>query len=81
MIVEIPWGGHPSQVQSFYDVDMAFVRDYVKMAKSDAGFREWLDEWIFRIGSWDAYLEKLGASRLEHLRSIPPYGYRPRKIG
>ena len=80
MVVEIPWGGHPSQVQSFYDVDIAFIRDYVKMAKSDSGFIEWVDEWIFTIGSQDEYLEKLGASRLENLRAIPPYGYRPRKM-
>ena len=79
-VVEIPWGGHPSQVQSFYDVDIAFIRDYVKMAKSDSGFHEWVDEWIFKIRSRDEYLDKLGASRLENLRAIPPYGYRPRKI-
>jgi glutaconate CoA-transferase subunit A len=80
MVVEIPWGGHPSQVQSFYDVDIAFIRDYVNMAKSDSGFHEWVDEWIFKIRSRDEYLDKLGASRLENLRAIPPYGYRPRKI-
>jgi len=79
MVVEVPWGGHPSQVQSFYDVDMAFIQEYARMAKSDLGFREWVDEWILNIRSRDEFLDKLGAGRLESLRSIPPYGYRPRK--
>jgi glutaconate CoA-transferase subunit A len=78
MVVEVPWGGHPSQVQSFYDVDVAFIRDYVHKAKSGSGFLEWVDGWIIKIGSRDEYLNKLGASRLESLRAIPPYGYRPR---
>jgi len=79
MVVEIPWGGHPSQVQGFYDVDMAFIRDYVKMAKSDSGFQQWVDEWVLNIESHDSYLDKLGAGNMERLRSIPPYGYRPRR--
>jgi glutaconate CoA-transferase subunit A len=78
LVVEMPWGGHPSQVQSFYDVDVAFIQDYVRMARSSSGFLEWVDEWIINMGSRDEYLDKLGASRLESLRTIPPYGYRPR---
>jgi len=78
MVVEAPWGGHPSQVQSFYDVDADFIGDYVRRARSEAGFCGWVDEWIMNVGSQDQYLDKLGASRLEGLRAIPPYGYRPR---
>lgn len=78
MVVEVPWGGHPSQVTGFYDIDIPFIRNYVSLARSDAGFEAWVKEWVFNIRSREEYLNKLGAIRLESLRSIPPYGYRPR---
>lgn len=78
MVVEVPWGGHPSQVHGCYDTDIAFIRDYVKAAKSDEGFDQWAEEWILSITSRDQYLNKLGASRLENLRATSPWGYRSR---
>lgn len=78
MVVEVPWGGHPSQVQDFYDIDMPFIKKYVAAAKSDDGFNRWMEEWVYGIGSWNQYLDKLGASRLQRLRAIPPFGYRTR---
>jgi glutaconate CoA-transferase subunit A len=78
MVVEIPWGGHPSQVQGFYDVDMPFITEYVKAAKTQAGLESWVHEWVFAMRTHDEYLDKIGAARLQYLRAIPPYGYRPR---
>ncbi|HUH64911.1 MAG TPA: CoA-transferase [Syntrophales bacterium] len=78
MVVEVPWGGHPSQVQGFYDCDMLFIHEYVKAAKTEDGFNEWIDEWVVKAESHDAYVESIGAARLQYLRAIPPYGYRPR---
>jgi glutaconate CoA-transferase subunit A len=78
MVVEVPWGGHPSQVQGFYDVDMPFIRKYVTAAKTAAGLEKWVHEWVFAINTHDEYLDRIGAARLQYLRSIPPYGYRPR---
>lgn len=80
MVVEIPWGGHPSQVQGFYDVDMPFIKEYVKAAKTGAGLESWVHEWVFSMNTHDEYLDRIGAARLQYLRAIPPYGYRPRNI-
>lgn len=80
MVVEVPWGGHPSQVMGFYDTDIAFIRDYVAAARADESFKEWADEWIWGVKSRDQYLDKLGASRLESLRATGPLGYRPRNV-
>jgi glutaconate CoA-transferase subunit A len=79
MVVEVPWGGHPSQVPGCYDLDVPFIRDYFAAARSEAGFASWVERWIDGVGSWDEYLDRLGASRLQELRAIPPYGYRPRR--
>jgi glutaconate CoA-transferase subunit A len=81
MVVEVPWGGHPGQVHNFYDMDIPFIMDYVGKAKTEAGFQEWADSWVYGPKSHDDYLNKLGASRLEKLRAIPPFGYRPRPKG
>jgi glutaconate CoA-transferase subunit A len=78
MVVEVPWGGHPSQVPGCYDTDIEFVRDYVAAAASDEGFEQWAKEWILGISSREQYLNKLGASRLESLRAKAPWGYRSR---
>ncbi len=78
MVVEIPWGGHPSQVQGFYDVDMPFISEYVKAAKTQAGLESWVHEWVLAMDTHDEDLDRIGAARLQYLRAIPPYGYRPR---
>jgi glutaconate CoA-transferase subunit A len=75
MVVEIPWGGHPSQVPGCYDTDISFIRNYAEAAKTSEGFDMWAEEWIFDVASRDQYLDKLGASRLTKLRSAAPWGY------
>ncbi|NPV91376.1 MAG: CoA-transferase [Firmicutes bacterium] len=79
MVVEVPWGGHPSQVPGCYDLDVPFIQEYVAAARSEEGFSRWVESWIDQVESRDDYLNKLGASRLQGLRAIPPYGYRPRR--
>ncbi len=78
MVVEMPWGGHPSQVQDFYEIDIPFIKDYVSSAKTAEGFANWIEKWVFDLDSREKYLDKLGAGRLQRLRTIPPYGYRQR---
>lgn len=81
LVVEVPWGGHPGQVYNYYDMDLAFLMEYVTRARTEEGFKQWADDWIFSVKDHWGYLDKLGASRLEKLRAVPPYGYRPRVRG
>ena len=81
MIVEVPWGGHPGQVYNFYDMDIPFLKEYAQGCVTEEGFNQWADKWIFDAKDHEGYLERLGATRLEKLRSIPPYGYKPRRQG
>jgi glutaconate CoA-transferase subunit A len=81
MVVEVPWGAHPGQVYNCYDMDIPFLQEYAKMCATQEGFDKWAAQWIFnQNGHWD-YLDKLGVSRLEKLRALPPYGYVPRNKG
>jgi glutaconate CoA-transferase subunit A len=78
MVVELPWGSHPGQLMNFYDMDIPFLRDYVGRSRTQEGYNEWMDSWVFGVKNHLGYLDKLGASRLEKIRAIPPFGYRPR---
>jgi len=81
MIVEVPWGAHPGQVYNYYDMDIPFLKEYATQCTTEEGFQKWADEWVFDTKNHEGYLAKLGAARLERLRAIPPYGYRPRRKG
>lgn len=81
MVVELPWGAHPGQVYNYYDMDIPFLQEYAQACTTQEGFDKWADIWIFGCKEHEAYLDKLGASRLEKLRALPPYGYVPRNKG
>lgn len=81
MVVELPWGAHPGQVYNCYDMDIPFLQEYAQACSTQEGFDKWAQTWIFENKGHEEYLDKLGASRLEKLRALPPYGYVPRKKG
>lgn len=81
MVVEVPWGAHPGQVYNCYDMDIPFLQEYSLSCTTQEGFDQWAAAWIFLENGHDGYLDKLGASRLEKLRAVPPYGYVPRSKG
>ncbi len=68
-IVQVPFGGHPYQVQGYYDVDRAFRKDYAARSVTLEGWQAWADEWVYGLGGHDAYLKKLGPERLAQLRA------------
>lgn len=80
-IVHQPWGGHPYQVQGYYDADLAFRLMYQEKCRTREGFLEFLDEWVLGFEDHDAYVEGLGRERLEKLKAKPRwsdpvnYGY------
>ncbi|MCR4400907.1 MAG: CoA transferase [Syntrophomonadaceae bacterium] len=77
-IVELPWAAHPTGSQRFYDVDADFIRSFYAASKSQDSFNKWADEWIFGVADHQAYLEKLGITRLEKLRANSVLGYSTR---
>src|SRR5579864_863982 len=81
-VVHEPWGAHPSTVQGYYNRDHACYHDYHMRTRTQAGFEEWLDEWVMSQPNRAAYVQKLGEERLrglgvkEHRYAAPvDYGY------
>lgn len=70
-----PFGCHPYAIYNPTDMDIpGYVEDarafsdIRKAIRDEALFRQWTKDWIFDVSDHNAYLEKLGADRLDMLR-------------
>jgi len=66
-VVQSPYGAHPSPVQGYYKRDDAFFRQYHEQTKTKADSDAWLDRWVYGLLDRQAYVNKLGACRVEDL--------------
>jgi len=66
-VVECPYGAHPSPVQGYYKRDDAFFRQYHEQTKGKADSDAWLERWVYSIPDRRAYMNQLGACRVEEL--------------
>jgi glutaconate CoA-transferase, subunit A len=66
-VVECPHGAHPSPVQGYYKRDDAFFRQYHEQTKTKADSDAWLERWIYRLTGRKAYVNQLGACRVDEL--------------
>lgn len=64
---EVPYGAHPTGCFNRYEIDGDFIRDYYMRTKTQEGFDEWAAEWIYGVPDFEAYLDKIGFSRLQNL--------------
>ena len=74
-VVHAPYGAHPSQCYGYYDYDKEFLSHYNVVSKEDADYKAFVKEWVYDIEDHDAYLNKLGATRLIGLNNVPGIGY------
>ena len=63
-----PFGAHPSYVQGVYARDNPFYLDWDPISRDPAATEAWLREWVHDLDGRAAYVEKLGAARVEALR-------------
>jgi len=73
-VVECRYGAHPSPVQGYYKRDDAFFRQYHEQTKTKADSDAWLDRWVYSTGDRRAYMNQLGACRVEDL-SVKQHAY------
>jgi glutaconate CoA-transferase subunit A len=66
-VVESPYGAHPSPVQGYYNRDNDFFREYHVQTKTKPDSDAWLDRWVLGVPDRSAYLDQLGADRVEAL--------------
>ncbi len=76
-VVPVPYGAHPTACRYFYDYDPQHLNLYKAAAKDDAQWAAYLDEWVYGVESWDAYLDKVGGAQLARIRANTVAGYAP----
>ncbi|RPI75058.1 MAG: CoA transferase subunit A [Desulfobacteraceae bacterium] len=74
-IVPAPHGAHPTACYGFYDYDPKHLNLYKKTAADDGLFAGYLQEWVYGVGSYSQYLEKVGADQLAKIKADPVLGY------
>lgn len=77
VVVELPYGAHPTALYGHYDNDPWWFREYLAASKNEEAFQDWLQQWVFGPGSHRGYLDRVGEKRLEVLRANPEKGYNP----
>ena len=66
-VVECRYGAHPSPVQGCYKRDDAFFRQYHEQTKTKADSDAWLERWVHGVADRRAYMNQLGACRVDDL--------------
>jgi glutaconate CoA-transferase subunit A len=66
-VVESRYGAHPSPVQGYYKRDDAFFRQYHEQTKAKADSDAWLQRCVYGVADRPAYMNQLGACRVEEL--------------
>jgi glutaconate CoA-transferase, subunit A len=66
-VVACPYGAHPSPVQGYYNRDDTFFRQYHEQTKTKLGSEAWLQRWVYSTADRRAYMNQLGACRVDEL--------------
>lgn len=66
-VVACPYGAHPSPVQGYYKRDDAFFRQYHQQTKTNDDNQSWLARWVYGLEDRKAYMNQLGACRVDEL--------------
>lgn len=69
-VVEVPWGAHPTSMLGVYGADDGHVKLYLEASKTPEGFKKYLDDYVYNIGSHTEYLNKIGLETLLNLRKM-----------
>jgi acyl CoA:acetate/3-ketoacid CoA transferase alpha subunit len=70
-VVEAPYGAHPCHMPYAYYFDERRIREWLDRSKTVEGADEYLQEYVYTLPDFDAYLEKIGGlKRMRQLKHI-----------
>ena len=64
VVVKAPFGAHPSCCGLLYPVDDVHMVEYLKAAKEENSFREYLEKYVFTVDSHLDYLKQAGLTAM-----------------
>jgi acyl CoA:acetate/3-ketoacid CoA transferase alpha subunit len=75
-VVPLAYGAHPTSVYGCYDYDPEHLTTYVDRTRTQAGFDDYLAEYVLQPKDHFEYLDRVGGvARLTALRADPVLGY------
>ena len=75
-VVHAPYGAHPTSMFRCYDHDEEHLRLYVGKARSDAGVKEYIDEYVLAPRDHFGYLERVGGlAKMAEIKADAVLGY------
>lgn len=70
-VVEVPYGSYPGNMAGEYFSDEAHLAQWLKVEKDPEKFKEFLDEYIYSLSSFEEYIDKCGGvRRMQELRNL-----------
>jgi len=70
-VCEVPTGSYPGNMPGEYFSDEDHLRLWLEAERDEEAFGQFLDEYIYGVPDFEAYLERCGGSeRIAHLRSL-----------
>jgi len=57
-VVVEPWGAHPSYAQGYYDRDNDFYTAWDKIARDEASFKKYLEDYVYGVKDRAEYMKK-----------------------
>ncbi len=70
-VVEIPYGAHPCQMPYLYFFDEEHIGEWLHMAESAEGTKEYFDKYVYGVKDFYEYLDMVGGLRkMEYLKRV-----------
>ncbi len=70
-VIEVPFGSYPGNMAGEYFSDEAHLAAWLAAEKDPEVFKQFLDEYIFGVNDFNAYLDKCGGiERMQQLRGL-----------
>jgi glutaconate CoA-transferase, subunit A len=70
-VIEAPFGSHPCHMPGRYYFDEDHIQLWLSRSKTEEGVSAYLDEFVFGVSDFQAYLERIGGrARLDQLARI-----------
>lgn len=63
VIVEVPYGAHPTSMYAYYDYDIDHLKYAFEQSKDEERFKRYLDEFVYRVDDHLSYLKRVGGMK------------------
>ena len=74
-VVHAPHGAFPAACFNYYDYDPQFLTRHAQLAKDDAEYKAYLNQYIYNIKNHEAFIRLIGEENLTRIQADPRTGY------